>query len=178
VERETECEPSAGIPVNAPDPLARRRVRLAWLAVALCIALILLFSGEDFAAGNTSRFLGPIMRWLFPQLSADALYRVHVLVRKTAHVTEYALLGLLVFRALRLSLAVSLPRVALLGLALVLCVAATDELRQSFLPSRTGALTDVGLDVLGGILGLGVIVAAHRAAGIGAPAPPPERRRA
>lgn len=159
------------------DPPARRRVRLAWLAVAACVAAILLFSGEEFAARNTSGILGPILRWLFPQMSADDLYRTHLLVRKGAHLTEYGLLGLLAFRALRLSLAASLAKVALLSLALVLGVAATDELRQSFLPSRTGALADVALDALGGLIGLGVILAAQRATGLGAAAPA-ERRSA
>jgi VanZ family protein len=140
--------------------------------VAVCIGVILGFSGEDFSAGQTSRIIGPLLRWLFPHLDPATLYAAHGLVRKGAHVTEYAVLGLLAFRALRLSLAISLPRTALLGIALVLAVAATDELRQSFLPSRTGSLVDVMIDLSGGALGVCLIVAAHRAAGIGPPASP------
>jgi VanZ family protein len=146
------------------------RVLRAWLAVAACIAMILAFSGEDFSAGSTSRIIGPLLRWLFPQLDPATLHAVHAFVRKGAHLTEYALLGLLGFRALRLSLAVSLARTALLGIALVLAVAAADELRQSFLPTRTGSLADVAIDLFGGALGVCLLVAAHRAAGIGPPA--------
>ena len=145
------------------------RVRRAWLAVAACTALILLFSGDEFSAGATSRILGPLLRWLFPDLDAASFHVLHLWVRKLAHLTEYALLGLLAFRALRLSLAVSLPRTALLGLAVVLGVAASDELRQSFLASRTGSIVDVGIDLAGGALGVCLIVALHRFAGVGAP---------
>jgi hypothetical protein len=137
--------------------------------VAACIGLILLFSGDEFSAGSTSRFFGPLLRWMFPEISTATFLALHLWVRKLAHLSEYALLGLLAFRALRLSIAVSLPRTALLGLVVVLAVAATDELRQSFLASRTGSLLDVGIDFAGGAIGVCLIIALHRAAGIGAP---------
>lgn len=137
--------------------------------MAACIGLILLFSGDEFSAGSTSRFFGPLLRWMFPEISTATFLALHLWVRKLAHLSEYALLGLLAFRALRLSIAVSLPRTALLGLVVVLAVAATDELRQSFLASRTGSLLDVGIDFAGGAIGVCLIIALHRAAGIGAP---------
>lgn len=146
------------------------RERRAWLAVAAWIAVILGFSGDEFSAGSTSRIIGPLLQWLFPHLDAAARLALHLWVRKLAHLTEYAALGLLVFRALRLSLAIPLARTALLGLLVVLGVAATDELRQAFLASRTGSLVDVGIDCAGGALGVFLVVALHRAAGIGAPA--------
>ena len=48
-------------------------------------------------------------------------------------------------------------------------MAETDELRQSMLHSRTGSFADVGFDLAGGVLGVGLLVAAHRALGIPAP---------
>ena len=155
---------------SAPRGLSSPELR-AWLAVAACTGVILLFSSEEFSAGSTSRFLGPILRWLIPDLRADTLLVLHLWVRKAAHLCEYAVLGLLSFRALRLSLAISLPRTALLGLVVVLAVAATDELRQSFLSSRTGSIVDVAIDLVGGALGVCLIIALHRAVGIGAPSP-------
>jgi VanZ family protein len=141
----------------------------AWLAVAACTLLILLFSGNEFSAGSTSRILGPLLHWLFPDISPARVLTLHLWVRKSAHLTEYAVLGLLAFRALRLSLAISLARTALLGLGVVLVVAATDEFHQSFVPSRTGTLVDVGIDFAGGALGVLLVIALHRVAGIGAP---------
>jgi VanZ family protein len=148
----------------------------AWLPVVACAAAIFTFSGDEFSAANTSRILGPLLRWLFPDLTPATMAAVHMAVRKGAHLTEYALLGLLAFRALQLTLAISTPRAALLGLALVFAVSATDELRQSFIPSRTGAIADVVIDLTGGALGVCLLILVHRAAGVGpppAPAPGP-----
>ena len=137
--------------------------------MAACIGVILLFSSDEFSAGSTGRILGPLLRWLFPDLSPSAFLVLHIWVRKAAHVLEYAALGLLAFRALRLSLAASLAHVSLASLAIVLVVAATDELRQSFIASRTGSIVDVGIDLAGGALGVCLLVALHRIAGIGPP---------
>ena len=142
----------------------------AWLAVMLCVAAIWMLSGESFSAASTSRFLTPFLRWLDPDISWRAIVRAHFFVRKAAHVTEYAILAMLAFRALRLSLDVSTPRVIGLAMGLVVAVAALDELRQSFLATRTGSLADVAINLAGGALGVALIVCFHRWLGIGAPA--------
>jgi len=147
------------------------RIVGAWGLVALWTAAIWYISGDTGGANYTSGVIEPLLRWLFPEIGAGQLYRTHVAIRKLAHVTEYALLAGLAFRALRLTIDVSLPRVALLTLALVLAVAGVDELRQSFVPTRTGSPRDVALDFLGGAVGVGLIVAVYRRLGIGAPVP-------
>jgi VanZ family protein len=156
-------------------PQTTRRVLLAWLLVALCVALILTLSGEEFGAATTSSLLEPILRWIYPDITSRQRHDAHVLVRKAAHVAEYALLGLFALRALRLSLDLSAPRLVLLSLALVLVVAGIDELRQSFLPTRSGSAADVLLDVSGGLLGIGLLVFVHRRLGVGPPLPRAER---
>ncbi len=83
--------------------------------------------------------------------------------------------GLLAARALRITLDLSLPRIALLTLLLVLAVSGVDEARQAILPTRTGSLADVALDFAGGAVGLLLIVGFHRWLGVGSPLPrPPE----
>jgi VanZ family protein len=149
----------------------RARVLRAWLWVALCIAAILTMSGEAFSGSQTSRFLHPLLRWLFPEITVREIWRVHVLVRKGAHLTEYAVLAMLSLRALRLSLALPPWRIAGLALAIVLAVAGFDELRQSYLPARTGSLGDVAINLSGGTLGVLLVVAVHRWFGVGTPAP-------
>ena len=145
------------------------KVWRAWLAVMLCITAIWIFSGEGFSADSTSGLLGSLLRWLHPDISWRAIVRAHFFARKAAHLTEYAVLAVLAFRALRLSLDVSTPRVIGLALALVIVVAALDELRQSFLATRTGSLGDVAINFTGGALGVALIVVLHRWLGIGAP---------
>lgn len=146
------------------------RMLAAWLLVLLWVATILTLSADTFGAPNTSRYLTPLLRWLFPDITGNQIYRVHVLVRKSAHLTEYAVLGLLAFRALRLSLDVSAIRLVLLTLLLVLSVAGLDELRQATLSTnRTGSVTDVAIDFTGGAVGVLLIVALHRRLGVGPP---------
>ena len=144
------------------------RIFWAWLWVALCVGVIWTFSGETFSGTGTPRFLVPMLRWLWPGISNDTVYTIHLFVRKSAHMTEYAVLALLAARALRITLDVSLLRVALLTLLLVLAVSGVDEAHQSILPTRTGSIADVAIDFAGGALGVLLIVAFHRWLGIGA----------
>ena len=149
------------------DPLDRRaapravigpRLWLAWAAVAVCTVVILGLGSAEFGASQTSRFLYPFLRWLVPDLTFATYLQIQFWIRKTAHVTEYALLGWLAFRAVSLSLALesTLARVATLALALALAVSVTDEFHQSFLPERTSSPWDVAIDLSGALLAIGV----------------------
>lgn len=130
-----------------------------WLVVIAWMLIIFGASSDFGASRNTSRIIGPIVRWLYPQISDQKLGEVVFLIRKTAHVTEYGILCILVWRALEQS-----PRrygrfdwewrTALLAWAFATGYAATDELHQAFVPSRTGQWEDVALDSTGACLGL------------------------
>jgi VanZ family protein len=150
---------------------SRRHAVVAWLWVGACVTAILTFSGEGFSAAQTGSYLRPLLEWIFPDLSPRQLRDVHFAVRKLAHLTEYGVLAALSLRALRLTLDVSLLRVAGLALCIVLTVAGVDELRQSFLPSRGGSVVDIGINLVGGSLGVLLVIAVHRLLGVGAPSP-------
>ena len=66
-------------------------------------------------------------------------------LRKLAHAAEYAVLGLLLLRALGRELPALLAGVA---------YAVTDELHQHFVPGRQAAVYDVAVDALGVLVGL------------------------
>ena len=139
----------------------------AWLLVALWFVAIWSFSGADFSAHSTSRFLGPLLRWLFSEISAAELRSFHFALRKGAHVFEYAVLSLLAYRALRFSLDAAPWSLSALALTVVLAVASADELHQSQLPARTGSYGDVALNLAGGALGVCLIIGFYRALGRG-----------
>jgi VanZ family protein len=112
-------------------------------------------SSNEFSADNTSRVIGPLLQWLFPNITQESLRLAHLLVRKAAHVTEYAVLGWLTARAFTGSSREFLrQRWFLTSLMLVVLFALLDEYHQSFVPSRTGTLYDSGIDVIGGFIGL------------------------
>lgn len=73
-------------------------------------------------------------------------------MRKAAHLTVYATLSALWFRARRGPHKGWQASWALLALLVSLLVALGDELHQSFVPSRTGTPWDVLLDSFGAFL--------------------------
>jgi VanZ family protein len=68
-----------------------------------------------------------------------------LLLRKAAHMTEYAILGALLLRALGRELPASLVGVA---------YAATDEIHQHFVEGRHASALDVALDAVGVAVGI------------------------
>ena len=146
-----------------------RRILLAWLSVAAWTAVIWSVSSESFSAQATEHFFVPFLRWLEPAISWRTIRDIHSAIRKTAHLTEYAVLAALAFRAFRVSLDVRLGYVGLLTLGVILAVAGLDELRQSWLPARTGSLTDVAVDLTGGAIGVVLLIGFHRWLGVRRP---------
>jgi VanZ family protein len=127
-----------------------------WLLLIVWIALIFSFSTDSFSSSKTSTIIVPVLKFLFPFLSAQQLEVGHIVCRKAGHLSEYFVLGVLAWRALRVD-SRDVARVWLLSAALVLVVALADEFHQSFVPSRTSSLMDVGYDFIGGIAALGVL---------------------
>ena len=129
-----------------------------YLPLAAWLVFISYASSDSFNAGNTSRIIGPLVLWLFPNTTPETLAVIHVITRKVAHFTEYAILAYLAARAFRTS-----PRPALANrwfiaaLALVIAYALLDEYHQSFVPSRTSSIYDSFIDIAGGLMTLLVI---------------------
>lgn len=135
-----------------------RRFVWYWLPVLLWMAFIFGMSTNAGAPRNTSRFIAPIVRWLYPSISDAALRNVIFTVRKSAHVTEYAVLAVLLWRARRqASWSERRPwcrNEAFFALTVAALFAATDEWHQSFVPSREGRPLDVLIDTVGATAGL------------------------
>jgi VanZ family protein len=106
---------------------------------------------------NTSYFFRPLMHWLFPGMAEEQIEHIHHVVRKTAHFVEYAILGVLAWRALHFDpsfASISARRQFCLALLCCMLYAATDEFHQSFVPTRQPAVQDVLLDTCGSGFGL------------------------
>jgi VanZ family protein len=129
-----------------------------WLPIILWFGLIFLASSDVQSAARSSRIIGPLVHWLFPKLSDQAVGNVVLIVRKCAHLTEFAILASLFWRAFRKPVKADTrpwswreAGAALLGVALY---ATTDEVHQAFVPGRFGKFHDVLIDSAGGALGL------------------------
>ena len=75
-------------------------------------------------------------------------YFVEFLIRKGTHFVGYGIVGLL-FYVLYRKVAWKVP--ALIAILTVFFIASLDELRQTFIPGRTGVFSDVMLDTSGAI---------------------------
>jgi VanZ family protein len=73
-------------------------------------------------------------------------------VRKVAHITEYAILTLLLVRALQYGRQALRPGVLLMASALSLLYAVSDEIHQQFVSGRSATAKDVALDAFGALL--------------------------
>jgi VanZ family protein len=129
-----------------------------WLPVFIWIAIILAGSTDIFSAERTSRYLVPFLRWLNPHISPHTIATIHFALRKLGHLTEYAILATLLWRALRSGNRWQVRISILFVVAWFVCAifAATDEFHQSFVPSRTAAAGDVMIDIVGAFIGLAI----------------------
>lgn len=120
--------------------------------LVLWIGFIFYASTAGFSAGNTSRFIRPLLIWLFPSYSEAEIDSLHSLVRKGSHFFEYAVLAFLARRTFITSSQKFIRRYWFqLGLLLVVVGSLLDELHQSLVPSRTGSIYDSAIDIAGGL---------------------------
>jgi VanZ family protein len=121
----------------------------------LWMAFIFFASTSAFSGDNTSRLLRPFLLWLFPHVSEERIAVVHLLIRKFAHFSEYAVLGFLAARAFSGSARRLLREHWVFASAiLVVIYALLDEFHQSYVASRSASIFDSLIDIAGGLLAL------------------------
>jgi len=103
-----------------------------WIPVIIWMTIIFLFSSRQ-------------------RVTVSEVELVNFLFFKTLHVIEYAILYILLFRAEKYS---GTPVTTTYRMAFFLTVlyAATDELHQTFVPTRDGRVRDVIIDAIGGAI--------------------------
>ena len=124
-----------------------------WLPLLIWLGVIFIGSTNVMSAEHTSRYIAPFLLWLKPGMSPRAIWTILVVARKCAHVTEYAVLALLLWRALRSVPVLHTKTLLVFGAVLLGCAlfAASDEFHQTFVKSRTPSVRDVLLDVTGAL---------------------------
>lgn len=84
----------------------------------------------------------------------------HLLLRKTAHFVEFAILGMLYIMSLGIFKTIRNLNIKrfLIAIAMAVLYAITDEVHQLFVAGRVGAVGDILIDALGALFGAGCIV--------------------
>ena len=143
----------------------RKRLRIIlWLLVAVWMGLIFCFSAEN--GEESSQTSGQVVRWLLEHLDrgylslspAEQAVRREAwsfAVRKLAHFTVFAVLGMLSFAAFSVDLSNRRAFPAAVGLGVARAI--LDEVHQSFIPGRSCEFRDVCIDSAGVLFGAGVL---------------------
>ena len=127
------------------------------LTILICLNLALIWgnsllpgASSDAVSGGVLAFLGQFLPFLLTEAG-------HTFLRKAAHFSEFAMLGLLYGGRHRLTKGETPAHLMLFGLT----VACIDETIQIFTPERASSLIDVWIDASGFALGLVVIYTAY-----------------
>lgn len=156
-------------------PRSACRVSYAWLAVAALMVCVIW--GNSLVPGEGSGSLSlAVMHAAQGALRAVGLpweWLTNFTVRKTAHFSEYLLLGVVMMRGWRPHLPAGRPGrrprwgrevpralAALATAALLMAVPCADETIQRFVAGRSSQLTDVMIDCAGAATGVALTLAA------------------
>ena len=134
------------------------------LCAALQLGLLAFIWGNSLQTGEVSGGMSrQILEWIqsFLQLGESGGETLHHAIRKMAHFTEYACLGLLNTWWFGM-IGEKRGHLVCMPLLFGMLTACVDETIQLLVPDRGSSLTDVWLDTLGVAVGIGLLLIGHR----------------
>lgn len=135
--------------------LSSRHRILRWVVTLCWAGLIFDFSTAKFGTSFTGVMLDRLLAAFHIDLSPAHFEVVHLIVRKGAHLTEYAILSLLLYASISgLKRFEWRPRVALFCVLIAGLYSLTDEFHQIFVPDRGPSLKDSALDTSGAVIAM------------------------
>lgn len=137
------------------------RTKLGWLrawwpAIAWA-CFIFIMSTDYFSAQHTARVVEPILRWLFPSITRAQFAVIHHIIRKMAHVTEYFIFSLSLYRGVRGSGRGWRWTWGLAAFSIATGYGTLDEIHQLFVASRQASPYDAMIDAAGALFAVGAI---------------------
>jgi VanZ family protein len=128
---------------------------LWWILTLAWAALIFYLSTQSFAPEFSQGFLASTLHFLHLRVSPRTFDFLHALLRKSAHLTEYAIFALLLYCPPgEKSQMLWRPRRALTCILVAATYSLTDEFHQLYVPGRHASLLDCGLDTIGASLAM------------------------
>lgn len=94
----------------------------------------------------------PLIKFFISGISDDNAEFIHFFIRKSGHITEYFILCGLIVRAYCKGYISITYKQILYSLFIVALYASCDEIHQSFVATRTASITDIGIDIIGGVI--------------------------
>lgn len=132
----------------------------AWMTVIFCFSSQPAEESGEISGTVTYRLVSVTDKMLCMELSEPQILEWTVKlehpVRKAAHMTEYAILGLLSLLFVR-TFSARMRRIYPTALLISFGYACTDELHQLFIPGRAGQFRDVCIDTAGALIALALL---------------------
>ena len=137
---------------------------IAWTLVVLWMCVIFAFSAQEATAskktsGKTlikiASTISKDFKKLPPKKQMKKVEPYQKAIRKVAHLTEYAILGILSYIAFLLH---KKKKIALSTTTLCFLYAITDEIHQLFVKGRACRWYDVLIDTTGAVIGIMIII--------------------
>lgn len=136
----------------------QKKKLILWILIFVWMITIFMFSAQngDESSELSQGFLRTfILRFTPDNISEDIVNMMEYIIRKCAHMTEYAVFGILVFYQIKLyRLFEKEWNRIIMAVICVMIYASTDEIHQLFVGGRSGRFTDVLIDTAGGFIGI------------------------
>jgi VanZ family protein len=126
-----------------------------WLTTLAWAATIFAFSTGTFSGSFTAWLLQQGLDLLHIAVSAETFRLLHHVIRKLAHLSEYAIFCMLLYGSFSGGQDLSWRgRRALAAVAIAAIYSLSDEFHQLFVPGRGASLVDCGIDTAGAAVGM------------------------
>lgn len=133
-----------------------KRKNIKWLLVIAWMIIIFIFSSQPGnVSDENSKFVIYVFNLLGLDLNSSLGSLANFVVRKCAHFTEYFILYMLIYNAMKESF--NFKKALLFSIIGVFLYASSDEFHQSFVPDRGPSFRDVMIDTSGGLLALIIV---------------------
>lgn len=127
---------------------------IAWMVLIFCMSAQTSVTSENLST-KFGKMLGSLFHKEYSSYTVeqqeDFAKEIDLLVRKSAHASEYAVLGAL---AVCTFVAYDKKKYGLWAFGLCVLYASSDEFHQLFVSGRTGSPIDVGIDSFGALIGI------------------------
>jgi VanZ family protein len=129
-----------------------------WLATAIWAVVIFNLSGGSYSSASSQRLISQMLDWLSISIPSQTIGLMNAILRKCAHLTEYAVLaGFLYHSNKAVGESSWSGKASLWAVILSGSYSLTDEFHQMFVPGRHASILDCLIDTTGACLGLIVL---------------------
>lgn len=118
--------------------------------VLVVLWMLFIFTMSSFKAVDSDNQSGIIVNILVNIFNIKNVELITLIIRKSAHIIEYLILGILMLNCLK---DYSIKNLVIVSILICIIYSCTDEIHQLFISGRSGEIIDVFIDSIGIILG-------------------------